>query len=253
MPKHPIVSTSTPIVTDTIISTMSNERIRQLEETVHTVPQRPISYKTAADCIPLFDPADRKITAARWVAKIEQLAEINNWDERIIVQHMHNRLDGVARNWYNDLVDYNHTWAEWKDLFMKTFPKHNDFAHLLKTMIERKKQPGESWAVYYFDKVGLIRACEISEKNAVACIIGGIDDVVVRTGAKAGRYGTPEALYAEFFTTLTEKDSYRKYEPKIKSRLVKDVFPTVLAEQMNMSIQKGRHQTNAKDILIKET
>ncbi|KAJ3650016.1 hypothetical protein Zmor_021729 [Zophobas morio] len=242
MPKRPIVSTSTPIVTDTIMSTMSNEeRIRQLEETVrnltsclastssetqvHTVPQRPISYKTAADCIPLFDPADRKITAARWVAKIEQLAEINNWDERIMVQHMHNRLDGVARNWYNDLLDYNHTWAEWKDLFMKTFPEHNDFAHLLKTMIERKKQPDESWAVYYFDKVGLIRACEISEKNAVSCIIDGIDDVVVRTGAKAGRYGTPEALYAEFFTTLTEKDSYRKYEPKIKSRLGERRFP----------------------------
>lgn len=49
---------------------------------------------------------------------------------------------------------------------------------------------------HIFEKTGLIRACKISEKNAISCIIDEVDDIVIRTGAKAGRYSSPEVLYS---------------------------------------------------------
>lgn len=182
----------------------SEERIAELEELVKKLTdtassshsRHRISYKTTADCIPQFDPADRTTTSTKWVAKIEQLAEINKWDEIIMIQHMHTRLTGMARSWYNDLRTYDYSWKEWKELIIKTFLDRQDFAQLLKTMLDRKKKSDELWATYYFEKTGLIWACEISEKNAVSCIIDGIDDVVIRTGAKAGRYRSPEELYS---------------------------------------------------------
>ncbi|KAL1489300.1 hypothetical protein ABEB36_014223 [Hypothenemus hampei] len=198
----------------------SQERISELENLVWKLTNgkteysvegtsRPIVHKTVADCIPFFNPANKKITVSKWIARIEQLAEMNGWNDQIKIDHMQTRLSGVARSWYNNLSDYKYTWIEWKELFMKTFPEHNDFAHSLRTMMERKKRPGESWDDYYYDKIGLIRACEIGEKNAVSCLIDGIEDVVIRTGAKAGRYVTPEDLYSEYFTTLTTNDSFK--------------------------------------------
>ena len=47
----------------------------------------------------------------------------------------------------------------------------------------------------------LISACEITGKKAVSCLIDGIRDPTIQ-GARAGRYGTPNDLYAEYFSTL---------------------------------------------------
>ncbi|XP_063903712.1 uncharacterized protein LOC135123136 [Zophobas morio] len=139
---------------------------------------------------------------AKWLDKIDQMAEINNWSEMVTIQNMQSRLTGVAKTWYDYLTSYNYDWNEWKALLLRSFPEHHDFAHLLRVMLNRKKRRDESWAKYYFDKVGLMRVCGISERNAVSCLINGIEDDIIQTGAKAGRYQSPEELYAEFLMTL---------------------------------------------------
>lgn len=39
----------------------------------------------------------------------------------------------------------------------------------------------------YHEMMALLNACEITRKKAVSCLIGGLNDRVIKTGAKAGR------------------------------------------------------------------
>lgn len=159
-------------------------------------------YHLNTDCIPQFVPGNPSLTAKRWLRKIEQLAEINDWSDKTKIFTMQNKLGGLAKNWYNGLSEYNYTWEEWKSLVIRTFPDNQDFASLLRRLINRIKFPGETWEKYYFEKKELLDACEIQGKNAVSCIIDGMNNATLQTGAKAGRYETPEELYASYLSTL---------------------------------------------------
>ncbi|KAJ8984471.1 hypothetical protein NQ317_006131 [Molorchus minor] len=153
-------------------------------------------YRIRPDCVPKFQPNSDDLTAEKWLHKIEQLAQINEWDEKMIIYVMQSRLSGLARDWYNSLDSYNLTWTQWKELILKSFPSKQDYARKLRALLSRKKLRIESWDQYYFRKMEMIRGCDISGKNAVSCLIDGIDDSHVKTGAIAGRYLVPEKLYS---------------------------------------------------------
>jgi hypothetical protein len=63
-------------------------------------------------------------------------------------------------------------------------------------------------AQYYFRKMSLLRAGNISGKDAVSCLIEGLMDSTLKNGAKAGRFDTPEQLYAEYLSTITADTQY---------------------------------------------
>nr|CAH7714828.1 unnamed protein product [Callosobruchus chinensis] len=137
----------------------------------------------------------RKSTTTDWAA-------INQWDDKVVIYHMQNRLAGLAKTWYNNLDDYRNSWDQWKQLLIQAFPDHQDFPSNLKNLIFRVKIPEETWTEYYFAKQQLLRQCQITGKNAVAMIIDGIPDMTTQSGAKVGRYASPEDLYREYLSTL---------------------------------------------------
>lgn len=100
-------------------------------------------------------------------------------------------------------MTYANSWQEWKELIIKTFPDHHDFATTLKKLVNRSKQTNESWIQYYFSKMDLIQACKITDRDAVSCLIDGMNDRTLQNGAKAGRYENPEALFTEYLSTRT--------------------------------------------------
>lgn len=159
-----------------------------------------------ADCIPQFSPGDPNLTSTKWLDKIEQLAQINRWDDSVKIYHMQSRLKGLARTWYEHLTTYAYTWEEWKRLIIRTFPDHRDFSATLKALVARVRKPGESMTQYYFAKMDLLQACNIGGKEAVSCLIDGIGDRTVQSSAKAGRYENPEVLYQEFLSTITDNE-----------------------------------------------
>ncbi|CAG9812902.1 unnamed protein product [Phaedon cochleariae] len=196
-------------------TTATSDRVERLEALVEKLleyqsHQSSVKHRTfiKADCIPEFIPGNPILTSSRWIEKIEQLGCINNWDEATMIFHMQSRLAGLARKWYDNLKTYQMNWLEWKDLVVKTFPDHHDFANTLKRMMERYKLKSESWECYYFEKMELLGACEISGKKAVSCLIDGIRDQSIQAGARAGRYESPDALYAEYLSTLRYEDSH---------------------------------------------
>ncbi|KAJ8974452.1 hypothetical protein NQ317_014768 [Molorchus minor] len=155
-----------------------------------------------SECIPEFYPGNPNMAASKWIEKIEQLKVLNNWDEPAVIFHMQNRLTGLAKKWYDNLPSYKYIWVEWKDLLVKSFPEHQDFASRLWKMLQRSKTNFESWERYYFEKTELLSACDINGKRAVSCLIDGIPDPTIQAGARAGRYDTPDSLYGEYLSTL---------------------------------------------------
>uniref|UniRef100_A0A6P7H105 Uncharacterized protein LOC114344771 n=1 Tax=Diabrotica virgifera virgifera TaxID=50390 RepID=A0A6P7H105_DIAVI len=171
----------------------ATRRIAKLEALVEKlsrksdVVQRNTTRDTVrSDCIPEFSPDNPNLSASKWLDKVDQLREINGWDDVSTIFHMQSRLVGMAKSWYHNLAEYNHTWNGWKRLILKSFPDHNDYAALLRKMLDRKKHKGETMTVYYFEKMELLRSCRITGKEAVSCLIDGLDENVVRNGARAG-------------------------------------------------------------------
>ncbi|KAJ8914362.1 hypothetical protein NQ315_011350 [Exocentrus adspersus] len=107
----------------------------------------------------------------------------------------------MAEVWYKSLRTVKFTWNEWKQQLESNFPSKRDYYSDLLVMIDRKKLQNESYTTYYFHKLALLNCCKISGPEAVSCIIGGINDNVVKTGATAGNHQTPESLYG-YLTSL---------------------------------------------------
>lgn len=177
----------------------------------HQVEQKPESFRayTKPESIPEFAPGNPNLSAAKWIEKIEQLGVLNHWSDETMIFHMQNRLKGLARRWFDNLPSYQLTWDDWKETLLRSFPEHQDFGTLLHKLVDRTKNPNESWEQYYFDKMELLNACDITGKRAISCIIDGIQDSTTQAGARAGRYETPDALYAEYLSALKPERTER--------------------------------------------
>lgn len=210
----------------------AHEKILKLEALVEKLArksddgEKSSRVSVRSDCIPEFSPDKPNLTASKWLEKVDQLKEINGWDDVATIYHMQSRLVGNAKTWYHSLTDYNHTWEEWKRLIIKSFPDHSDYATLLHTMLSRTKQPDETMTTYYFEKMELLRGCEIIGKNAVSCLIAGLPEKNIQNAARAGRHDTPESLYEEFLSAVqvgspsTSKQESKHIRPAVSSKVV---------------------------------
>nr|CAI5847387.1 unnamed protein product [Callosobruchus analis] len=114
-----------------------------------------------------------------------------------VIEQMQIPLAGTARIWYNGLLEYNKTWDEWKKAVLNAFSSHAYFVDNLKKMLDRKKIVKESMLHYYYSKCMLIRNCDISDNNAVSCIIYGLPPEHQGT-AKSANFKTPDELFRGF-------------------------------------------------------
>ncbi|EFA01452.1 hypothetical protein TcasGA2_TC006998 [Tribolium castaneum] len=161
------------------INEIITKKVEEILRKVHRNPDPNTSAQNAqntknADIVPLFDPEASEVTLSGWLNKIDQLGIIHGWSDKTKSFYMQTKLTGIARLWYNGLSDYNKSWEDWKKSLLEAFPSHEYFVDNLKKMMERKKQTNESMMHYYYSKCSLIRKCEISDKNALSCIIEGL-------------------------------------------------------------------------------
>ncbi|CAH2227286.1 jg27653, partial [Pararge aegeria aegeria] len=145
--------------------------------------------------IPEFDPSIKNHRIDLWLSKVNECAKIYRWDEAHIMHYALPKLVGNAKKWYQGQTSVLREWKEWQVLLRKAFPTETNYGVLLSEMLERRLKFGENLDEYYYEKIMLLNACEISGKRAVDCIIHGIDDRMVRAGASSGRFTEPEDLF----------------------------------------------------------
>lgn len=81
--------------------------------------------------------------------------------------------------------------------------------------MQLKKRAGEDYAKYFYEKQALLNACNIKGRDAVSCIIGGLSEPHVKSGARAGNFKAPEDLFSYLrslraTTTSTYRPSTRR-------------------------------------------
>lgn len=196
----------------------------QFTQAITTLMQSTVSRANdipiRGDCIPSFDPNEINQTSDGWCRKIDELRQDNNWTDQQTRNFALPKLRGLAEVWYKGSESLDHTWEEWKAKIQSSFRERKEFDDLIKDMTKRVKKPNESYTTYFHEKMVLLKACKIYGRDAVSCLIGGITNFVVKTGAKAGRHSTPESLY-EYLSTMNEPSSSgmspRGYQHQAKS------------------------------------
>lgn len=203
---------------------------RALNDLNNETPVYLRSKHRAASLIPEFDPDSEECTVTSWLKKIEQLGDIHDWDEKTMSFHLQDKLRGQARKWYNRLEDYNYSWTEWKNMLLRAFPKHRDFASMLEEMINRKKLASESMTKYYQEKIAMCFRCKLSDQASVSCIIRGLPPSL-QSNARAFQCERPDELYEGFLSAF---DDYRAPVPDLRGS-IKD-GPRQISEKRPMSI-----------------
>lgn len=179
----------------------------------------PSNVAMKGDCIPAFNPEDHNQSAESWCKNIDDLRRLFKWREEEVIYFALAKLTGLAELWYKGLGEVAYSWQEWKSKIQDAFPFTREFDDLIKEMVKRSKKPDETYARYYYDKLALLNACGICGVRAVSCIIGGINDYVVKVGAKSGQHPTPDSLFKFLCTVNTSSapvpsTSGHQYRPK---------------------------------------
>ncbi|CAG9562833.1 unnamed protein product [Danaus chrysippus] len=193
----------------------------EVEKAIHNLNDDTISFNhvkshRAASLIPEFDPDGEDCTVTSWLKKIDQLGDIHGWDEKIKAFYLQDKLRGQARKWYNRLENYDYSWAEWKHMLVRAFPKHRDFSLLLNEMMQRKKLPNETMTKYYQDKIAMCFRCHLSDSASVSCIIRGLP-VYLQPNARAFQCQRPDELYESFLCALDDYHS-PTFEPRMMTK-----------------------------------
>lgn len=178
------------------------ERLADIMSTMLQTRERPTNLGLAkGDVVPVFNPEDREQSSELWLNKIEELREIFQWTEEATIYYALSKLSGLAEVWYKGLNTMKFSWGEWKQRILCAFPSTRDYYEILSEMMKRRKRFEESYSKYFYEKVALLNRCKITGLEGVSCILGGIDDVVVKASARAGNFQSPEDLF-RYLSTL---------------------------------------------------
>lgn len=144
--------------------------------------------------VPEFDPSSKSQSIDSWLNKVNECSSIYDWDGKQTVHFALQKLTGLAKKWLEALPTVVYSWCEWQVKLRKAFPNEQNYGRLLEEMLNRTTRSNESLREYFYDKLSLINRCEIVGKKAVDCVVHGIADRSIRTGAQALNCGEPEDL-----------------------------------------------------------
>lgn len=172
-----------------ILVTAFKELIQNMKATDGSTERYPV-----LNVVPEFDPSKRNQTIDIWISKVNECGKIYNWTDRQTIHYALPKLMGLAQKWYQGLPSLLFSWTEWQSKLKLAFPSDENFGQLLTDMLVCKAKYGESLEEYYYQKMVLLNRCNIFGKNAIDCILFGIEDRSVRTSAEAAQFKEPDKL-----------------------------------------------------------
>ncbi|KAL0810550.1 hypothetical protein ABMA28_010670 [Loxostege sticticalis] len=144
--------------------------------------------------LPDFDPSTRNQRIDIWLKKVNECATVYGWDERTTTHFAMQKLQGLAKVWYESQNTILFSWTEWQHKLTSAFPWEKNYGQSLEEMLCRKSRYNEPLEVYYYEKLALLNQCDIVGKRAVDCLIYGLTDKMIRSSASALRCNQPDQL-----------------------------------------------------------
>lgn len=137
--------------------------------------------------LPEFNPSLNNQRIDIWLNKVNECASVYGWDDKTIVHFAMQKLQGLAKSWYESLNTILYTWPQWQEKLLSAFPHGQNYGQSLEDMLRRKSRYNEPIEVYFYEKLGLLNQCDITGKRATECIIHGITDKTTKSSAIASR------------------------------------------------------------------
>ncbi|KAL0870576.1 hypothetical protein ABMA27_005541 [Loxostege sticticalis] len=147
-------------------------------------PQNREKFPTL-NVVPEFDPKIKNQTIDTWLNKVNECAEIYGWDSKQTAHFALPKLMGTAKRWYEGQPTVMHTWEIWQEKLKSAFPVYENYGRLLTEMLNVRAKFGDDLEEYYYEKLIALNRCGIDGKNAIDCVVFGIEDRSVRYGAEA--------------------------------------------------------------------
>lgn len=181
----------------------------------NTQTAQPFQKLDHKNVLPNFDPASKNQRIDVWLKKVNECASVYGWDDRTTTHFAMQKLQGLAKTWYEGLGSILFSWKEWQDKLETAFPYEQNYGQALEEMLKRKTRFNEPIEVYYYEKLALLNQCDITDKRAVDCIIHGIVDKTLRSGALALRCTQPDILLKYL---VSNKDSHQNAADRMPFR-----------------------------------
>ena len=133
-------------------------------DTQPTSTSKRIDHK---NILPDFDPSSKNQRINVWLRKVNECAAVYGWDEKTTTHFALQKLQGLAKVWYEGLESILFTWPEWQEKLLSAFPSEQNYGQTLEDMLKRKSRYNEPIDLYYYEKLALLNLCEITGKRAV--------------------------------------------------------------------------------------
>lgn len=167
-------------------------------------------FNAKLNSLPVFDPSNKQLRIDDWIDKMEEFAVLYEWSDEQLLDYAIPKLSGLAKIWYDSICSLDYNWLKCKKELLKQFPAYDNYAQILREMLETKAALKESLELYYQDKIKLLNRCDITGKKAVDCLLDGIEDKELLYRAQVACYSEPEELL-DFFKSVKIKDPNFQY------------------------------------------
>ncbi|XP_063634795.1 uncharacterized protein LOC134805417 [Cydia splendana] len=185
--------------------------------------QQPLQKIDHKNILPGFDPSTKNQRMDIWLKKVNECAAVYGWDERTTTHFAMQKLQGLAKTWYESLNTILFSWQEWQAKLLDAFPCDQNYGQILEDMLKRKSKFNEPIEVYYYEKLSLVNQCDIVGKRAADCIIHGITDRTLRSGALALRCTHPDQLLP-FLMSYKESSQISSDRYHVRNRTMGNTF-----------------------------
>lgn len=187
-----------------LINALRDDKNRSSTPTKVETPSQSGTNFNNRNILPSFDPSSRNQRITVWLKKVKECAFVYGWDEKTTIHFAMQKLEGLAKTWYESLNSILFSWPEWQEKLLKAFPCEQNYGQSLEEMLKRKSRFNEAIEVYYYEKLALLNQCDIDGKRAVDCIIHGLSDKTMKSSALALRCQHPDQL---LHFLMSNKDS----------------------------------------------
>lgn len=148
-----------------------------------------------SELIPEFDGTSNSLTINQWLAKIDAVGGMYEWDDRAKIFSMIDRLKGNAKLWYDCQTDINYLdWNLWKSKLIQAFPASKGITTNLKELVNTNRKVNEDIITFYYTKLKLGKHCDLPDHVITDVIINGLNDVVLSSSAYAAGCKTTDHL-----------------------------------------------------------
>ncbi|XP_063894737.1 uncharacterized protein LOC135117976 [Helicoverpa armigera] len=198
-------SVSPSFTTKDLIGILSNLKYLPPQPSSTSVTYTSNNHK---NILPDFDPSVKCQRVDIWLNKVNECATVYGWDDKTTIHFAMQKLQGLAKTWYESLPSILYSWSEWQIKLTKAFPCEQNYGQILEDMLKRKSRINEPIEVYFYEKLALLNQCNIDGKHAVDCIIHGLTDRTMKSSAITLRCAHPEQLL-QFL--MSNKDSSQSH------------------------------------------